>query len=412
MSNPANASKHLRPKQPQDFYCNLTTNKPLSDERLNQSLQLTIPSAWMFVRASLLVCFGLFALYIFFVIGINISYHRRQRKGWFELLTLHHFHLTKLILIFASLVFRFIWLLEPYYVPEDTNHQYIFGATYETHEAVSSIFLRLTQILLYLVLLLQIKSWRTTVRNTVKFRSDRQNLISRRAFGFRTCTSAVTLDNIIIFSAIAILLVCSVLTYALVPLLGRHGAGNIFLFVGAFYLFVLIPSAVYYINGLSKMIATIKKFEASLDHRNNPAAARKSSKSFRMIEKIILVRKCIGAIAIVGIIILTSAVYRQFINRCKENLYVEECIKYLIYFVLIHFFGEFQVAVALFYTLHKRKRTSMRRLESQDSIETTNNFFSVFQSKIIKEEIKEEPLEIDTRNVNSWYAQQVPTARK
>ena len=45
-------------------------------------------------------------------------------------------------------------------------------ATYETHVATSSISSRLTQILLYLVLLLQIKVMND--RNTAKFRSNRQ----------------------------------------------------------------------------------------------------------------------------------------------------------------------------------------------------------------------------------------------
>lgn len=401
MNYPGNATIHVRTKQPQDLYCNLTTNKPLSDERLNQSLQLTIPTAWLIVRASLLVCFGVFAFYIFLNIGITACYYRQKHTSCFELLTLHHLHLTKLILIFFSLISRFIWLLDPYFVSEDKNYQYIFGATYDRHEVISSIFLRLTQIFLYLVLLLQIKSWRVTVRNTVRFRSNR----TKYANGRKTCTSALKCDNAIIFSAMAILLLCSILTYVLVPILGRQGSGNIFLFVGAFYLVVLIPSAIYYINGLSKIIVAIKNFEASIDHTNDPKAQRKSSKSSDAIKKIALIRKCVGAIAIVGIIIMTAAVYRQFIDRCRKNLYVRENIKYMVYVVLIHLFGEFQVAVALFYTLQKRRRKGSLKQQCQESGQTTNTFISIFQPKIIQKEIQEEPLRIDNQNLNSWYVQ-------
>ena len=371
------------------MYCNLTTNKPLSDERLDQSLQLTIPTAWLVVRTSLLVCFGVFALYIFLNMAITVNYNCRKHKGCFELLTLHHLQLTKIILIFISLILRFIWLLDPYFVSEDKNYQYVFGATYETHAATSSIFLRLTQILLYLVLLLQIKSWRTTVRNTVKFRSNQ----TKFANGRKTCTSAVQLDNAIIFSAMAILLLCSILTYALLPVLGSQGAGNIFLFVAAFYMVVLIPSAIYYINGLSKLIVAIKKFEASIDHSNDASASRKSSKSSNAIEKIAMIRKCVGAIAFVGIIIVTSAVYRQFIDRCRKNMYIGENIKFLVYFVLVHFFGEFQVAVALFYTLQNRKALRLGRRKFRKS------FFSIFQLSPTQEKNHQtQALSIDTQN--------------
>ena len=80
------------------------------------------------------------------------------------------------------LLLRFIWLLEPYYYPTSGKPQdRLFGDTFDDHATVAEFFLRIPQILLFLVLLLQIKSWRQTVRHTRKLKSKKIQ-ISKKYF--------------------------------------------------------------------------------------------------------------------------------------------------------------------------------------------------------------------------------------
>ena len=367
-------------QQQQHPYCNLTTNKQLSREKMGQAFYFTIPTAWLVVQIIVSALFCIFLLFILYDAVMYVLYQRRKNIRCSKIFFLYHYHLSKLILLLFVLLLRFIWLLEPYYYPASGKPQdRLFGDTFDDHATAAEFFLRIPQILLFLVLLLQIKSWRQTVRDTTNFKSRKSVIHKANTLSDSVGNIATRIDNIVIFTLMVVLILVSILTYALYPVLGSKIASNIYNFTAALYVLILIPSAGYYTWKIHKLILKMKKSE-KLIQKNNDNTRRRTRKTRNAIEKVIRIQKCIIIIQISGFILLGTSIFRMFIDRCAKNQYVNENIKYLIYFVLVHAFCELSVCICLFYTLHmKRQKPEKKATDRTDGnkrvVFTTRNIY-------------------------------------
>ena len=97
-------------------YCNLTPNKPLNDELLDQSLYFVIPIPWLVTQIIFIFLFFAFSFYVLYEITKYMQYQFGKRKHCSEIFYMYHYHLIKLIFLFFASSLRFIWLLEPYYI--------------------------------------------------------------------------------------------------------------------------------------------------------------------------------------------------------------------------------------------------------------------------------------------------------
>ena len=144
----------------------------------------------------------------------------------------------------ASLI-RFTWFIQPYYVEASTER--LFGQTFETHLSVTDTLLRYAQVSMFIVLLLQIKSWRQTVRNTRKLKRTNSVTASRRTVAKAAEANVMLemkIDTIVITSAIFLLIISAVLSSV-------FRSSQVFLYVSTIYIVMLLPSSIYYVYKFS-----------------------------------------------------------------------------------------------------------------------------------------------------------------
>ena len=65
-------------QQQQHPYCNLTTNKQLSREKMGQAFYFTIPTAWLVVQIIVSALFCIFLLFILYDVVMYVLYQRRK----------------------------------------------------------------------------------------------------------------------------------------------------------------------------------------------------------------------------------------------------------------------------------------------------------------------------------------------
>ena len=323
-------------------YCNLTTNKELSLGRAHENtFNNYLPTTWLVCRVCFLVLLAGLALLVGREIVLYILYQRKKGKHFHEMFLLYHMQLPKLILLLICCLLRFTWFLDPYYADGKNN---IFASTYADFLRIYNILLRLPQFFLFVVILLQIKSWRQTVRNTSKLRKSggrSRRSITTRNGSIRDLPAAVRTDNIVITVFILVLVISTILNVVLFPL-------NIFLYTSAALIFVLIPAGIYYVYKLRLLILSLYKSKKS--------SKVKSRAKSRAIQKINRIAKCIVVVAVGGIVLFIAAIFDTFIDLCKKGKYLEESIKYLIFVLMIHLVVEVMVMLAMFYTLYTKKR--------------------------------------------------------
>ena len=61
-------------------YCNLTTNKPLNDELLDQSLYFVIPIPWLVTQTIFIFLFFTFSSYVLYEITKYMQHQVRKHK--------------------------------------------------------------------------------------------------------------------------------------------------------------------------------------------------------------------------------------------------------------------------------------------------------------------------------------------
>lgn len=316
-------------------FCNLTTNKELSSGKGHEeTFHYYLPTTWLVCRVFFLVVIAALVLLVGREIVLYIVYQKRKGKKAIEMLLLHHFQLPKLIFLFISAVLRWTWFLDPYFVEGKYN---MFASTYADWRRVYNVLLRLPQFFLFLVILLQIKSWRQTVRNTSKLRRTGGRRRTVRSSITAKDLPAVRTDNIVITLFILVLLVATILNIVLFPL-------NVFLTTAALLILLLIPAGIYYVYKLRLLILSLYKGKNS-----------NQRKPLRAIQKIKRIAKCMIAVTFGGVTLFVAAIYNNFIDQCKKGKYREESIKYLIFVILIHLMVEIVVMVAMFYTLYTKK---------------------------------------------------------
>ena len=198
-------------------FCNLTTNEPIVYvKQKHETFYYYLPSTWLVFRIIFLFLFGCTTLLTLKEVIVYVKYQRNKQKQWKELLCIFHFQLLKLLILFTASLIRFTWFIQPYYVEASTER--LFGQTFETHVAVTDTLLRYAQVSMFIVLLLQIKSWRQTVRNTRKLRhTTSRNTLAKNSR--RTVARAaepnvmleIKIDTIVVTSAIVVLVISAVL---------------------------------------------------------------------------------------------------------------------------------------------------------------------------------------------------------
>ena len=140
-------------------FCNLTTNEPITYGKQNyETFYYYLPTTWLVFRILFLFLFGGTTLLTLKESIVYVKYQRNKQKKWKEMLCIFHFQLLKLLILFTASLIRFIWFLQPYYVEASTTR--LFGQTLEAHSSVADTLLRYAQVSMFIVLLLQIKSWR------------------------------------------------------------------------------------------------------------------------------------------------------------------------------------------------------------------------------------------------------------
>ena len=330
-------------------FCNLTTNKELSAKKASQeTLHYNLPTTWLVCRVCFLVLLAALALLISREILIY-SVSKEKGKKALEMFLLHHLQLPKLILLLISCVLRWTWFLDPYYVQGKYN---MFGSTFAEFQRTYDILLRLPQFFfLFVVILLQIKSWRQTVRNTSKLRRSggRRRTVRKSIV---QDLPAVRTDNIVISLFILALVIATILNVSIFP--------HAFLYTATALILGLIPAAVYYVYKLRLLVLSLyngknsKKREVTLSHSKN----RKN-------------RQVHDSYISWGATLFIAAIFNTFIKPCKKGEYLGESIKYLIFIIMIHLLVEIMCMLAMFYTLYTKKRH-----EDSRSRKITNKYAS------------------------------------
>ncbi len=263
-------------------FCNLTTNEPIIHGKQNhETFYYYLPTAWLVFHILFLFLFGCTTLLTLKEIIVYVKYQRSKKKEWKDMLCIFHFQLLKLLILFTASLIRFTWFIQPYYVEASTAR--LFGQTFETHLSVSNTLLRYAQVSMFIVLLLQIKNWRQTVRNTRKlkrttsrnaFAKNSRRTVARAAEG--NFSLEMKIDTIVVTSAIVVLIISAVLS-SIFP------KSQVFLYVSTIYVVLLVPSSVYYVYKLHKLIVAL----------HDDAASKKNSKKQKAITKINRIRRCI-----------------------------------------------------------------------------------------------------------------------
>ena len=296
-------------------FCNLTTNTPLEPGIMSSqyTFYYYLRTTWLVCRIFLLTIFAILAILILIEIILYIRYQRAKKKTWKELLHIYHFQLLKLILLFIASVVRVTWFIQPYFVEIDKS-SHIFAKNMQDHNVFSTSLLRLGQLLMLIVLFLQIKSWRQTVRHTRKLKSKKKK--SRGSTRGSSIVSAkdvfaVKLDTIVVWLTIILLVIAAILN-VLIPGI------DFFLYTSTAILIPLLPSATYYVYGLHKLIVAIGG--------NN---SRVNTKKQNAINKIKRIRRFMVVLLVSGIALFTGAGFRASIDLCDKDNYVGESVRYV-----------------------------------------------------------------------------------
>ena len=295
-------------------FCNLTTNTPL-EPRMDgdYTFYYYLRTPWLVCQIFLLTIFAILAILILIEIILYIRYQRAKKKTWKELLHIYHFQLLKLILLFIASVTRVTWFIQPYFVEIDKS-SHIFSKNMKDHLVFSASLLRLGQLLMLIVLFLQIKSWRLTVRHTRKLKSKKKkSRYSTRGSSIYSAKDvfAVKLDTFVVWLAIILLVIAAILN-ALIPEI------EFFLYTSTAILILLLPSATYYVYGLHKLIVAIGG--------NN---SRVNTKKQNAINKIKRIRRSMVALLVCAIAVFAGAGFRASIDLCDKDNYVGESIRYV-----------------------------------------------------------------------------------
>ena len=296
-------------------FCNLTTNTPLEPRMdVEYTFYYYLRTTWLVCRIFLLTIFAILAILILIEIILYIRYQRAKKKTWKELLHIYHFQLLKLILLFIASVARVTWFIQPYFVEIDKS-SHIFAKNMKDHHVFRTSLLRLGQLLILIVLFLQIKSWRQTVRHTRKLKSKKKKArgSTRRGSSIYSAKDvfAVKLDTIVVWLTIILLIIAAILN-ALIPGI------EFFLYTSTAILIPLLPSATYYVYGLHKLIVAISG--------NN---SRVNTKKQNAINKIKRIRRSMVALLVCSISLFTGAGFRASIDLCDKDNYVGESIRYV-----------------------------------------------------------------------------------
>ena len=295
-------------------FCNLTTNTPLEPRMdVEYTFYYYLRTTWLVCQIFLLTIFAILAILILIEIILYIRYQRAKKKTWKELLHIYHFQLLKLILLFIASVARVTWFIQPYFVEIDKS-SHIFSKNMKENHVFSTALIRLGQLLMLIVLFLQIKSWRQTVRHTRKLKSKKKkSRYSTRGSSIYSAKDvfAVKLDTFVVWLMIILLIIAAILDVFIPGI-------EFFLYTSTAILIPLIPSATYYVYGLHKLIVAIGG--------NN---SRVNTKKQNAINKIKRIRRFMVVLLVCGIALFTGAGFRASIDLCDKDNYVGESIRYV-----------------------------------------------------------------------------------
>ena len=150
-------------------------------------------------------------------------------------------------MLVASCITRILWFMEPYFIASRKSHLFFNNA--KSHAYFSATLLRIGQLCMFIVLLLQIKSWRQTVRHSSKLKRTRsyRATLTYKNGKYTEDLFAIKLDNVVVTFLITMLVIAAILT----TFFYKH---TWFTYIAAIYTLLLIPSAVFYSYKLHELI--------------------------------------------------------------------------------------------------------------------------------------------------------------
>ena len=299
---------------------NATCN-PSSKNAFHVTSLLFIPEHMAVFQVLLCFC----ASVVFAVLCAEIFFFLRQQLSSgltpAKLFCLYNMQLFKLLLLAVATLVRAIWAIEPY-PPLDS---YATG-TNSSHYATKEFLLRLPQVIIVIVILMQITAWRAVVDNSTKF---------RRA----SISAPTTMDKVV--SSISTAMVLILVIISLVEFLVCRGC-NLILYTVFSYSVVLIPAAFFYARKLRQIISSM----------NFGSGSSGSLRKWRAVSKVAVVQQGVYELIFSSAVLLLALILILALNPklCKKGHYKEESLKFFWYMVTVHV-AELSTCTALFKSL-------------------------------------------------------------
>ena len=386
-------------------------------------MEIDIPIPFQIIQIIYIIIFFIISLTLFYEIVAWVLYqkavHKDMKKFNFTIkyiLSKYHYHLVKLMTLFIASFLRFLWFLNPIYSWED-NRRNIYGSTFENHEQVTTVLLRIPQLLGFLVFFFQLKIWKRTVKNSRKLRKSPtarsvRNTSSRTSvldfYDDSYCKKYIKSQDFLIDLSIIILILSGIIS----PIVNLHSSTHISieLYVYTIYVIVLAPLALYYSLKLNNMILKMRSW------RKSPSGKYKNKKINSAVRKMERIKFAVYCMSVGVFIQIGTAIYRYIAiptNLCEPKSERQtESIKYLVYVILVHF-TEVIYFQALHYTLYmvrgrnkaartvkyrnaKRKKMKQREVSGGNTIEDIGKK-NVDHGLVTSTSTNDESLRNDTR---------------
>ena len=328
------------------------------NETVYENLMATIPEAYMCWKYLLLAIFMILAIICvkYIVIFIGISYRKymkqqksnRNRRGGSKNYSLLHFIFTKtffkLAMIFVITILRFIWLLDPHANSKTTIPGALFGRKAQIHEPTTMPLLTVPQLSFILVLILEINTWKQVV--------DASKHLRRMENTFCNINNLkIALFIFPLFVVIVIILGCSFVGHTVWqnPNSVCHSIWSVYFFTFSLYIICLTIGGFYYAHKLFHMIKFMVisfKHQRKQNQNIHDIGDGITSKKDKYLNKTRRIFKAVVVLSLVGTLLISMFIFRQFVNVCCDKDQIDSNIRYLIYITVIHF-SEFGLLCAI-----------------------------------------------------------------
>ena len=248
--------------------------------------------------------------------------------------------LIKLLLLATAALVRVVWTIEPYPPLESYS-----TGTAESIYHVKELLLRVPQVIIYIIILMQVGAWRAVVEKSTNFKRT-------------STTGATTMDKIV--SSTSMTMVVILVGLAILELFACREC-KLILYTTMAYSAILVPAAFFYVRKLRDIVSSV----------NFGSGSSGNLRKLRAVSKVTVVQRSLYELIFATMVLLLAVILVLALNpkTCKKGHYKEEALKFFSYLVTVHT-AELFACTALFKSL-RDLRTKEKLPEAIEEEEQT-----------------------------------------